>query len=298
MEHDSARELLAELATGRLENEVAADVRAHAEGCDDCALTLRLAQTLRREVRESGSSFLTSHPLSIDLADCALDAAGQSAETQAAIDAHVAMCPACAEELAHARAVAGAPLEAPVLAGPSRWRATMPLAAAAVAVLALSLPAYRGLVELPRVEQEAHTTAERLAADNQRLSEQLQHRDTSGPAGGPARLLYLGDPVRGEGDAVPALRPTAGAALVPIVIAADLTRDGMVTPATTLTVRIARAGNEVWRADTRLADIWDGDAHIASLLVPAVALPPATYTLRVDTAAGAPLYRTTFVIAR
>ncbi len=297
MEHDSARELLAEAATGRLDAGTAAAVQAHASACDECALTLRLAGTLQRAVREQGPGFLTTHPTSTALASRALAAEEQDPSARAAIDAHVAICPACAEDLAHARAMASAPLQAPVLAGPSRWRATMPLAAAAVAVLALSLPAYRGLVELPRVQHEQQTETQRLTADNQRLADQLRQRNTTPPAGGASRLLFLSDPVRGDGGTTPTLRPTPGASVVPVVIAADLTQGGSVSPRAAITVRVSRDGSEVWRTDTHLDAIWDDGAHIASLLVPAAVLAPATYELHVTTATGTTLYRTAFVIA-
>jgi hypothetical protein len=141
--------------------------------------------------------------------------------------------------------------------------------APALAVLAvlLAVPAYQGLVTLPR---ERARQSERAAA--------TAPTPTPGPVawtGGGVDPLILEGATRGAAT-VPAIRLRAGQPAEPVLFACDR------PPGETVTLRLTDARDAVvWTQTATVSEIWSAEHHVVSLLVPAGALAPGEYRLAV-----------------
>lgn len=289
MTHDEALPHLTELAAGRLSEPLAAAVRAHAEGCEDCGRVLEAARAIQAEVQEHGAALFSEHPAPDDLSRWAIAPRELATTALANVGGHVRACPTCAHEAALARAAAA-----------SAWQRALPswLAVAgergawlkpALAVLALLLvwPAYQGLIELPRTRAALERSMSPVAPAPIAPA-------PAAPWSGAAKTLVLAGASRAVGD-VAEIVPEPGQPLVPVLLDVDLSAHA---PGESLVVIVKRRdGPEVWQHRATVGAGWDAAARVASLLVPTTAMPPAEYVLELRVPSGTPIFSARFRVA-
>jgi hypothetical protein len=301
LNHDTAAPLLLAFTEGHLGEEEARGVRAHADACGACANVLRVDALLRADVERHGDAYFTPHPASADLVSAVLLDGRLGGEAREEIARHMTACTSCREE---ANLVRGATAEHAAPWWKRGWAAPPARAilvpALGALVIGLAVPAYRGVIEMPRVrEEQARTEAELgdARAQARALAERLRaaergRRVNAPPAppavtGGLATPLYLLRPSRDGGEPMPEIAIRPGTTLLPILISYDPLADAALSPTRPLTidVRALRTGRRVWTLRVPARDAADPVYHTMTLLVPHEALSPGSYALTVR---GAP----------
>jgi len=284
MDHATAETLLEDWIEGRLAPEQAAELEAHVRSCAECAAHADLLRGIRREVAAHGEALFMPHPSSDQLARLELRADSLPLDELARIGAHVRACPACTAERALIRdAARPAPLRAieawlATAGAPPRW-----LAPALAAMLVLLVwPAWVGLVEYPRAREKA----ERVAG------ERSSPATPEGPSwtGGGAGVLVLTGVSRGGGAALPVARLHPGQPGLAILSDQRLEGDSL------RVVLLDAGGHEIWATSANGDELWDGNAHVTSLMVPARVLVPGEYELAISSAKGPRLFQARFRI--
>jgi anti-sigma factor RsiW len=312
MNHEAAVELLAEYARGTLGGAHRAAMETHLASCDECSGVVSLHQAIEREAGEFGPALFGSHLTPDALVALALSGASAPSADAAAMHAHIRACPPCAREwqvTQRAHREARLPWwqrALPRRLAPEAFALRVLAPACAVLLVALSLPAYRGLVEFPALEREKG----RVAAEAQDLrarTEALQRDlDAARRRGGEARpfaggvnVLVLAPATRDVPPAPPVLHLRAGQDVQPIVLGCKFSNEDAETRRIVLTIAREGETKPVWRYEARAADMWDPVNRLVAVLVPARVLTPGRYELvLVDAKSAATLYAASFVVAR
>ena len=209
MTHEQAMPLVSDWARGALDADRARAVESHVSQCLECQASAVAARGLHAEAARLVHT-PSAHPSSDALAEYVNDPHAASITALARIGAHVRACPACREDVALMRAASRPAWWRAVLSawempgGRARW---LQPALAACALL-LALPAWRGLVELPR--ERAALEQRVLQAEQARVRAEARVRDlapASMPAirgGGVAALVLQG--VARNATALPTLK--------------------------------------------------------------------------------------------
>lgn len=138
-----------DLASGRLDGDEAAELERHIEGCDESRRSLSLYRAMVNS-RDNEPPLFTGHPSADELVQYATDDESLDDINRAAIEAHLADCQACQDEVQFARDVEAEAL-ADVVSIPathSTQRRRFPdwvAYAAAAVVLLMIYPTYRGV---------------------------------------------------------------------------------------------------------------------------------------------------------
>ncbi|HUK62236.1 MAG TPA: hypothetical protein VLV15_02845 [Dongiaceae bacterium] len=265
MDHELAATRITDWVSERLPAAEAEGVAAHVRTCASCAAAAEAARALRNAAREALPR--TSHLDPVTLARYTLTPDDLTVAEIGRCRAHLDECPECAREHELVRA-ANAPSLTRTLASwlppATEPRAVLAPALAVLAVL-LAVPAYQGLVTLPR-ERARHAGQAASSAP----------APAAGPvawAGGGVETLILESATRG-GATVPAIRLRAGQPAEPVLLECDR------PPGDTVTVRLTDVrGGLVWSRVAAISEIWDPRHHVVSLLLPAAALDPGEYLL-------------------
>ncbi len=296
MDHDEASQHITEWVAGRLAEVDATAVAAHVAGCAACRAVAEAVRGVRAAVAEHGEHLFSAHPVPEALARFALAPGALALAELGALRGHLAACPTCARELALVRAAnAPAPLRALRAWAPARGAgAALLRPALAVLVALLAVPAWLGIVVLPRERarsREATHAAVHAPAPAPRAA---------APAwpGGAVDLLVLSAPTRAAAGAAPLVRLRPGQPAVPLLV--DLARPR----ADSLTLRVIdAAGVTTWSLTAARDELWDARHGGLSALLPAAALDQGAYRLEIAPArGGAPLliapFRVVAAVAR
>ncbi len=291
MDHDDASQRLTDWVAGRLAEPDAAAVAAHVAGCAACREVAEAVRGVRAAVAEHGEHLFSAHPLPEALARFALAPDAVALPELSALRGHLAACPTCERELALVRAANGpAPLRALRAWVPARGAgAALLRPALAVLVALLAVPAWLGIVELPRERARARQAVREAAVAPAPVAREA----APAWAGGAVDLLVLSAPTRGAEGEVPLVRLRPGQPAVPLLV--ELARPR----ADSLTLRaIDAAGVAAWSLTTARDELWDVRHGGLSALVPAAALGAGAYRLEVAPAGGgAPLLVARFRVA-
>jgi Putative zinc-finger len=265
LDHEQAATRITDWVSERLSPAEAERVAEHVRSCVSCTAAAEAARALRVAARETGPR--TPHLDSVTLARYTLTPADLTVTEIAGCRAHLDECPDCARERDLVRA-ANAPswtrALAAWLAGAPEPRALLAPALAVIAVL-LAVPAYQGLVTLPR--ERARHEASVVATP----AVPVMH--PSAWAGGGVETLMLEPATRGV-TTTPVVRLRPGQPAEPILFACDR------PPGDSVTVRLTGTHDAVvWTHVTAVSEIWSAGHHVVSLLVPADALSPGEYRL-------------------
>jgi anti-sigma factor RsiW len=273
MDHEVAATRITDWVLERLTPSDARAVETHVGTCAACAEAATAARALRRTAGLGGRPS-TPHLEPLLLARFTLTPDTLAVQELAACRAHLDECPACAHERDLVRA-ANAPSWSRALAAwlpsPAAPRALLAPALGVLALL-LAVPAYLGIVELPR-ERGRHPGATTATT--------APNANSAGAAGAPAwtgggvDALILESATRGAG-VVPTIHIRPGQPVQPILFQCDRPEGESVT------LRLMGTGEVVaWTRVARTADIWDTRHHVVSLLVPVSNLVPGEYRLEV-----------------
>jgi hypothetical protein len=290
VDHERAVSHVAELAAGRLEPALAAEVRAHVAACETCRGVLRAAEAVHLEVREHGAALFGDHPAPEAIARFALEPGALGVAERAGLAAHVRACPRCAGEASQARAAAATAW----MRAPRAWwvgaRGPAPWLAPALGALALVLawPAWQGLVEMPRLEARLAREAQaRREAERARVPQVAP-----APPGGAARSLVLSEASRSGGAPAASVALAPGQGMVPVLMDLDLSGE---PPGRAVRASVRRVGGtEVWALESTAGEVWDARARVIGLLVPASALAPGEHELRLAWRPGGEFFRAAF----
>jgi len=298
MDHSTAETLLEEFVAGRLAPERAAEVESHVRGCAECAPHADLLRGLRREVAAHGDALFTPHATSDELARLELRVDTLSVADAARLGAHLRACPTCAAERKMIRDSAG----------PAPWRAFLawlstadqPSAwlrpAFALLVVLLAWPAYVGMVEYPRARDAAATAraeAERAAAHVAPPPGVLVPPGTPVWNGGGAAVLILTGATRGANAALPTAKLHPGQPGLTIV-----TDRRLMEPDSLLLTLWDDQHRLVWKQPVTASELWDANARVTSVMIPAGNLtPPGDYSIEIGPAASPPRFEARFRIS-
>ncbi len=302
--------LLSACAAGHLDEDETKHVRAHADECRECTAFLRVDTLLRSAIDQHGAAVFTPHPSSDDLVSAIVLDGRLDGAARAGIETHLAVCGACRADADLVRG-ATAPRTEPWWT--RVWRESrvpaIAIPALGACVIALSLPAYRSFVDLPRVrsDNERHVSELREARERvEVLRTRLDRAEKSlvvvpppaaPPVGGLATPLYLPRTVRSGEDAVPTVDIRRSAAVLPILVSFDPQADGTAANQRVLivSVRSQRTGRVTWSLRARARELSDPAYHTMTVLVPSSAVRPGMYTLSVrDAASGRAEYSAPF----
>jgi len=258
MTHKETSLILVDGLAGRLEPATLARMEPHLGSCEECRGAIETMRLLRGE---PGTGDFLESPVHLPIERVVeLSLAGAPAD-----EAHLASCPACAAEVAACRAsIAEARAESAAgdRSGGGRFRPFMPAAlAAGLTLVALGYPAYLGLVALPRARRAAESAP--------------------APDRGEAVLaLYLGS-TRGAAGPTPSIEPAPGARFVTLLLEPIDPRADSAAEPIRYEIRDGE-GRVVWsleRAAESRRERREPADRLLTLLVPASALPPGTYSL-------------------
>lgn len=258
MESREAALYLTELIRGDLDDSRRAAVMATVAADPDLrALEAWLRQLLRLESLAGGSVF--AHPAGDHLVAFALDPDHADAETAA----HAVSCPACREQVAVTRQLAGEL----GTARRSLWQKAARAMRQNGPPLLLGVAATLLVVLLSRGPTEAPAP---MAPE------------------GMVRTVLVDGSVRGDQLAVPTI-PLSGTASVVLLLGVDA------FDAETVDVVLSRDGAVVWTWQGEAADVFNPDLALISLWVPATVLSSGAHDLRVDVDGTTALQRTIVV---
>ncbi|HEY7726862.1 MAG TPA: zf-HC2 domain-containing protein [Candidatus Eisenbacteria bacterium] len=297
MDHERATALISDLAQGRLDPGLAAEVERHVRDCPECRGVWEAASGIRAQVESRGAGFLAPHPTGEEVAAYAVFPDHLPQSQLAAVGLHVRACPICEAEVATARRS----LRHAWWRG---WRSELlgvdpnpirALAGPALAVLALALlyPAYLGTFRYPAALRERDRLAS--AADSLRESgsaPRIEPGESARPGAreeGAVGSIVLTGPSRGAGFPVPVLHRRAGQRFVHVLIDHPVAAEARAAHRR-IEVSILRLGEAapIWSFDGDAASLWDEGLQAAGFVIPASRLEPGAYRLEFTPGAGAP----------
>jgi hypothetical protein len=269
-----AADLVSDWVRGRLPAEQAAEVEAHVRSCDECRAVAEIARSVQHEVASHGAGLFSPHPSPDELSRFVLEPDRLALPALATIGEHVRACPTCASDSTLVRRAGNVALGRRLAAWFAVHRTPSSLLRPAFAVLAIALvyPAYLGLVEYPRLRDQARGVgagAHPPAAESTPLA-------WSGSGVDP---LVLAPAVRGAEPTLPTLRLRPGQPAQPIFINREPPAG-----ATRLNLMLRdHAGAIVWQIEAPVAELWNRDAQVIALLVPADRLRTGDYQMELMT---------------
>jgi len=270
MDHAVAADLVSDWVRGKLSAEQAAEVEAHVRSCDECSAVAETARSVQQEVASHGAGLFSPHPSPDDLSRFVLEPDRLALPALATIGEHVRACPTCASDSTLVRRAGNVALGRRLAAWLAVHRTPSSLLRPAFAVLAIALvyPAYLGLVEYPRLRDQARNTRT-PAAESTPLA-------WSGSGVDP---LVLAPAVRGAEPTLPTLRLRPGQPAQPIFINRE-------PPAGATRLNLVlrdQAGAIVWHIEAPVAELWNRDAQVIALLVPTERLSTGDYQMELMT---------------
>jgi hypothetical protein len=163
----------------------------------------------------------------------------------------------------------------------------------AIFALLLAWPAYLGMVEYPRAKEAAATArAEAERAHVVPPPGALVPPGTVVWNGGGAAVLILTGTSRGAASALPQAKLHPGQPDLTII-----TGRHVIEPDSLLVTLWDDQHRPVWRQPVTAADLWDANARVTSVMIPAVNLtPPGDYSIEIGPPAGPPRFAARFRI--
>ncbi len=292
LEHDAVVPLLLDLIQGRLDHEPSAGAWRHVSSCSECQGVIATTHRVVAGVTRHGAALFEDHPPADDLVRYAAAPPELSIQQLAVMREHVEGCPDCREELEFARRAHsdrppagswGSGIRG--LRGAPIWGRLAP--AFAVLVALLGYPAYRGLVELPRLERSNATFERRVTA-----LEGEQRPALPPQPGGAVRLLYLTGATRAS-SAPPTITVGPGQPYQPVVL--ELEPDpSLLAREASVVLRNLPGGEAAWSLRAPLADLWDPSNRAISLIIPRDVFRPGDYEIELRTTGETPHFVSRF----
>lgn len=280
MDHAMAADLVSDWVGGRLPAGQAAEVEAHVRSCDECRGVADIARAVRQEIATHGEGLFSPHPSPDELSRFVLDPDRLPLPALATIGEHLRACPTCASDSALVRRAGNLALGRRLAAWLAVHRTPSSLLRPAFAVLAIALvyPAYLGLVEYPRLRDQARSA----------------NHATPAPiawSGSGVDPLVLTPAVRGAEPSLPTLRVRPGQPAQPIFISREAPPG-----ADRLNLMLRdHAGAIVWQIEAPVAELWNPGAQVIAVLVPADRLHAGDYRLEMMTSGQvAPIFTASF----
>jgi hypothetical protein len=339
MEHDVAN-LLPWYVNGTLSGQERSLVEEHLRHCSDCEEFLGVLAAEFAAAQDISVDRLMAHVESSVLDDLVFKPEALSSETKEWVQAHLQACASCREAF-EVLAALKPQLEVGLDQGAERRRGTgaathressirsLPgwlvsflaprrpawaaATAAAVMLLILGLPAYRGIVVVPRLaeetgrlrqqEQELRADVQEQAREAQRAFErQIDDLRRSSFSSGVAEVNYLQQPIRGSEPRSPRIRVPAGQSTVLLAPRIGLPEDHVGQG--DYRFQILAGERIVWSTDVSAPDVAryvHANEEAVVLLVPSSILAPGKYLLRVTRTgerSAEPMFQRVFEISR
>ncbi len=299
MTHRDVVPLLSDLLSNLVPEPQATEAWSHVGTCAECRQAVTAMHEVRAAVARGGANVFEAHPTSRDIVSFALEDPALSAEERSKIEAHVAQCASCSDEILltrRAEAATRRPGPGPISIPGSAIAWLAPALAAGLIILAF--PAYVGLARHPkllRAHEEAGRQLSELKAEQSRLSRELAQRQLT-DRGGAIRLLYLPATTRGV-DRVPSVAILPDQLWQPVIV--QHRPFAGASPSGRMNVEVIRESNgrTIWSGAIEVVEAWDHELEALALLIPAKDLEAGTHRIMLG-GAGVVGYEGRFQVRR
>jgi hypothetical protein len=281
MTHRDVMPLLSDLLTNQIGEPDATAAWTHVASCIECRQAVTAMHEVRAAVARGGVHLFEAHPTSQEIVLFALNDPTLSDDERNTIEAHIAECPTCSDEVLLTRRAESATRSGPggPISVPGGLVAWLAPALAAVIVM-LAFPAFVGLVRYPGLVREHQRVGSEIEGLRAEQSETLKEQTARDPLalGGAVRVLFLPATTRGA-ESIPVVEQLPGQAWQPVIIQHRPFADA--TPSGHASVEVTRepSGTVVWRERVAIVQAWDSALGAVTLMIPTAGLDPGVFRI-------------------